>query len=283
MEVSAECEAASKTLKIGFIGAGNMAKAIIEGIIKANLFQSSQIYISHPSAVKAKKYSYLNIENEFESNEQVVQNCDVIILCVKPQILQYVCLSIKNLINPDKHLVLSICAGISLEKLSTFLGQPKSLRLGRWMLNTAALIGSSCSVYSQNGCLTTNDKAFMNNLLSSVGLCVGEVKDSEMDAAMSICGCGIAYMYMMTDALSDGGVKMGLTRDMALKLSMQTMKGASELMLKQFGIKHPMQLKDEVCSPGGTTITGVHELERNGFRNSVICAVEASTNKAKQF
>lgn len=88
---------------------------------------------------------------------------------------------------------------------------------------------------------------------------------------------------MMCDAVADGGVKMGLTRDMALRLTMQTMKGASELMQKQHGIKHPMQLKDEVCSPGGTTIQGVHELERNGFRNSLISAIEAATNRANQF
>jgi pyrroline-5-carboxylate reductase len=87
----------------------------------------------------------------------------------------------------------------------------------------------------------------------------------------------------MVEAMSDGGVKMGLTRDMAQKLSMQTMKGASELMLNQLGKKHPMQLKDEVCSPGGTTIQGIHELEKHGFRNAVICALEAATNRAKQF
>ena len=94
---------------------------------------------------------------------------------------------------------------------------------------------------------------------------------------------GIAYVYTMADAMADGGVKMGLTRSMASMLAMQTIKGAGELMQKEFGVKHPMQLKDEVCSPGGTTIHGLHELERNGFRNSVICALEAATNRAKQF
>ena len=104
-----------------------------------------------------------------------------------------------------------------------------------------------------------------------------------MDAAMAVCACGIAYVYTMAEAMADGGVKMGLTRNMASQLTMQTIKGAGELMQKEFGVKHPMQLKDEVCSPGGTTIHGLHELERNGFRNSVICALEAATNRAKQF
>ena len=151
------------------------------------------------------------------------------------------------------------------------------------MLNTAASIGSSCSVFSQNGLLSAEDKTVVEQLLSATGPCMGEIKDSNVDAAMAVCSCGIAYMYMMCDAMADGGVKMGLTRDMALRLSMQTMKGAGELMQKEYGHKHPMQLKDEVCSPGGTTIQGVHELERNGFRNAVICAVESATNRAKQF
>lgn len=274
-----------KNMRIGFIGAGNMTKAIVEGILKADLCSPANIYISHPSAKESKKFAYLNIQNEFETNETVVENSDIIFLCVKPQVLEYVCSKIKHLINKN-HLILSICAGITLNKLNSFLFHEKNdypIRIARCMLNTAALVGSSCSVYSQNGVLNEMDKSLVNSLLSSIGVCIGEIKDSEMDASMSICACGIAYMYMMVDAMADGGVKMGLSRETALKLSMQTMKGASEIMISQLGKKHPMQLKDEVCSPGGTTIQGVHELERNGFRNSVICAVESATNRAKQF
>lgn len=108
----------------------------------------------------------------------------------------------------------------------------------------------SSSNYSQNGNLSIEDKQFIEDLLSGSGLCAGEIKDQDMAASMALSGCALAYMYMMVDALADGGVKMGLTREMALKLSMQTMKGASQVMLENFKKKHPAQLKDEVCSPG---------------------------------
>jgi pyrroline-5-carboxylate reductase len=273
---------------IGFIGAGNMATAIIEGLLNANACKPDQIFVSHPSASKHKKYAHLNIKNEVVENEFVINNSDIIVLCVKPKILEQVCKLIRHLIDSKRHLIVSICAGIKLTKLEEFLIDESNktnikLRIARCTLNTAALIGSSCSVFSHNGNLCQKDKDLVNQLLSSVGPCMGEILDKDMDAAMAVCACGIAYMYMMNEAMADGGVKMGLSRDMANRLAMQTMKGASELMQKEYGKKHAMQLKDEVCSPGGTTIQGVHELERNGFRNSVICAVEAATNRAKQF
>jgi pyrroline-5-carboxylate reductase len=136
---------------------------------------------------------------------------------------------------------------------------------------------------SQNGRLTSQDKLLVDSFLSATGVNIGEVKDSSMNAVMAISGSSIAYMYIMIDAIADGGVKQGLTRQMALRLGMQTMQSASQLMIDQFGIKHPIQLKDEVCSPGGSTIHGLHELERNGFRNSIICAIEGVVNRNKQF
>ena len=292
MTSQATPDSALRRKKIGFIGAGNMGRAIIEGLLKANSCEPANLYISHPSAAHGRKFQSLNITNESSDNEQLVRECDVIVLCVKPQILEAVCRQISSLIDSKKHLVVSVCAGISLQKLANFLHSnninlsdenKSNLRLARCMLNTAASIGSSCSVFSQNGLLSAEDKTVVEQLLSATGPCMGEIKDSNVDAAMAVCSCGIAYMYMMCDAMADGGVKMGLTRDMALRLSMQTMKGAGELMQKEYGHKHPMQLKDEVCSPGGTTIQGVHELERNGFRNAVICAVESAANRAKQF
>lgn len=269
---------------IGFIGGGNMAKAIIEGLITANACKPSQIYVSRPGALEEKKFHHLNIENEVVDNSLVIKNCDLIVLCVKPQIIEHVCKQLRPLIDAKRHLFVSICAGIKLAKLDEFLSSAnESLRIARCTLNTAALIGSSCSVFSQNGHLSSSDKELVNKLLSSVGPCMGEIADKDMDAAMAVCACGIAYMYVMNEAMADGGVKMGLGRDMAMRLAMQTMIGAGELMQREYGKKHAMQLKDEVCSPGGTTIQGVHELERNGFRNSVICAVEAAANRAKQF
>lgn len=274
------------SVKIGFIGAGNMGGAIIKGLLNDN-FPVSNIYISHPSANKMKRYESLNIINESADNEVVLKNADIIFICVKPQIIEKVCSKIVDLIDSKRHIIMSVAAGVTLEKLKKILTNAtdsnSELRIVRCMLNTAALIGSSCSVYSQSGNLYDKDKLLVDKLLSSAGPCMGEIKDTEMDAAMAVLSCGIAYHFMMTDAMADGGVKMGLTRDLSLRLAMQTMKGASELMQKQHGIKHPMQMKDEVCSPGGTTIEGVHELEKHNFRNAIISTVEAACNKAKKF
>lgn len=265
--------------KIGFIGAGNMAGAIINTLLKEN-YPSENIYISHPSADKNKKYN--SVKNESTDNKYVITNSDIIYLCVKPQIVEKVCSEISHLLDPQRHIILSVVAGVTLNKLERILASNK-LRIVRFMVNTAALIGSSCSVYSQNGYLTEEDKLLVNNLMEKTGPFMGEVKDSLMDASAAVLSSGIAYHFMMTDAMADGGVKMGLPRDLSLRLAMQTMKGAAELMQKQYGVKHPMQMKDEVCSPGGITIEGVHELEKHNFRNAVICAVEGACNKAKKF
>jgi pyrroline-5-carboxylate reductase len=281
----------SPNLKLGLIGAGNMARAIVKGILKSHLCRPSHIYISHPSANQHKKFTAeFGIENETASNEFVVRNSDIILICVKPQRLEVACKSFRDCLELDRHLVISIVAGVSLEKLTQLLlgnehaqVETSNLRLAKCTVNLAAELGLSASAFSQNGNLTTDDKEYVVDLLSSIGICAGELKDSDMAASLAIAGSSIAYMYIMVDAMADGGVKMGLTRDMALKLSIQTMKGASAIMQQELGHKHPAQLKDEVCSPGGTTIAGLHELERNGFRNSIISAIEAATNRAKQF
>jgi pyrroline-5-carboxylate reductase len=164
------------SIKIGFIGAGNMAKAIIEGLLKSQSISPENIYISHPSAAKTKSFSHLNISNESESNEFVVKNSDIIVLCVKPQIFEYVCKPLVNLIESKRHLIVSIAAGINMSKLEKIFGASEGLRIGRCTLNTAALIGASCSVFSQNGLLKNEDKLLVNKLLSSVGPCMGEIK-----------------------------------------------------------------------------------------------------------
>ena len=170
-----------KNLKFGFIGAGNMARAIIEGLLKSNAVTPEQLFISHPSAAKAKAYKHLNILNEVDSNQLVVENCDVIVLCVKPQIFEFVCKPLVKLVDPKKHLIVSIAAGINMKKLENIF-DAEMLRISRCTLNTAALIGASCSVFSQNGNLRESDKHLVNKLLSSVGPCMGEIKDCDMDA-----------------------------------------------------------------------------------------------------
>ena len=186
-------------------------------------------------------------------------------------------------LDSNRHFIVSICAGISLKKLETLLNKDdKTFRIARATLNTAARISETCSVYSHTSDLGGNDLNRLNKILSSIGNCFGVIDDSLMDAATSVLASGIAYMYLMADAMADGGVKMGLTKQLALKMATHTMLGAAKLMINEPNT-HPSTLKDNVCSPGGTTIHGIHELERNGFKNSVMCAVEAAVKRAQQF
>ncbi len=190
----------SETLhkKIGFIGAGNMGSAIISGLIKSK-YPASHILVSHPSASTVKKFAHLNISHESADNEFVVANSDIIFLCVKPQIIEQVCKALSHLIDPSSHLVMSVAAGVTLKKLETICDSSgKCLRIVRCMLNTAALIGSSCSVFSQNGYLSKADSELVEKILATTGPCMGEIKDESMDAAMAVLSCGIAYHFMMT-------------------------------------------------------------------------------------
>ena len=157
---------------IGFIGAGCMGTAIIEGLIKSN-YSPDSIYVSDPNSNKRKRFAHLNIQNEQSDNKFVVENSDIIFLCVKPQMIESVCKSIQHLINPKRHIFISIAAGISLKKLEEILkpSEPaeQNFRIVRCMLNIAALIGSSCSVYSLSGNLSEQDKSIVEQLLSSTG------------------------------------------------------------------------------------------------------------------
>ena len=271
-----------KDVNIGFIGAGNMAKAILNGILNSKLSNPASIYMSHPHLNENNKNILIN---ETTSNELVAQKCNLLILCVKPQILESVIKKLGDHLDSDRHFIISICAGVSLKKLESLLfesAHEQRFRIGRCTLNTAATIGEACSVYSHTSNSTENDLKQLNKILSSIGTCFGVLDDSLMDAATSVLASGIAYMYLMCDAMADGGVKMGLTKQLALKMSTHTMLGAAKLMINE-PTTHPSTLKDNVCSPGGTTIHGIHELERNGFKNSVMCAVEAAVKRAQQF
>lgn len=269
-----------KDTNIGFIGGGVMANAILKGISSAELCKLSSVYMSHPHLNENSKNLQIN---ETTSNELVAEKCNLLILCVKPQVVESVIDKLQNSLDANRHFIISICAGISLKRLNEMLNKnSKTFRIARCTLNTAARISETCSVFSHTSNLRESDVNQLNKILSSIGNCFGVVDDSLMDAATSVLASGIAYMYMMADAMADGGVKMGLTKQMALKMSVHTMLGAAKLMASEPNT-HPSTLKDNVCSPGGTTIHGIHELERNGFKNSVMCAVEAAVKRAQQF
>lgn len=262
--------------KLGFIGGGKMGEALCRGIINAKLSEAKNIIVSD---VVAERCSVLSKEigiNTTQDNKNVVSFASVIILAVKPQMMHEVLAGLKGDITTH-HLVVSIAAGIPLRFIESRL--EKGIRVIRVMPNTPCLVGASATAFSPGNYATGADGQLVSNIFSAVGK-VFPLDEKYLDAVTGLSGSGPAYVYMAIEALSDGGVKMGLSRDAATILAAQTVFGAAKMVLETG--QHPAKLKDEVTSPGGTTIEGISKLEDGGLRSALINAVEAATLKSKK-
>ncbi|KAG5884116.1 hypothetical protein JTB14_009171 [Gonioctena quinquepunctata] len=263
---------AEKLLKIGFIGGGKMAHAMAKGFISAGLTKGDSIISScHPEDLaSAKAFKELGAEAIFE-NVPVVQKSEIVIISVKPSVVPIALEEIKaSKIDADK-LFLSIAMGLKMEQLEKWL--PHESRVIRVMPNTAALVRSAASVFTRGKNATKADSRITKKLLESIGTC-DEVPEGLMDSVTALSGSGPAYIYVLIEALADGGVKMGLPRDLAYRLAAQTVLGAGKMVRDTK--MHPGVLKDNVSSPSGTTAAGLHFLEKSGFRAAVIGAVETA-------
>lgn len=259
---------------LGFIGAGKMAQAIADGLVKQGLIKPSDIYAAAPTErnLKSWKDKGMNVTHQ---NDNIVRNCKIIFLAVKPQYLNEALSAITPAEDKTPRLFVSVIAGISSTALEEALLKKHPLaRVVRVMPNTPLLVGAGCSVLCGGSTSGRQDIQIVKGLLSELGLCL-EIKENMMSGAGAIAGCGPAFIYMMIEAIADGGVNMGVPRDMAQQLAAQTMLGAAQMVLKTG--QHPGQLKDEVCSPGGSTIAGVQVLENRAIRSAMMAAVEAST------
>ncbi len=210
-----------------------------------------------------------------DNNADVARQSDIVVLAVKPQQAKAALAELRGAVSNDK-LVVSIVTGIRLEALSAGL---HPCRLARVMPNTPCLVGESASAYCLGSGATAADGELVGKLLGSVGLAI-QVEERLLDAVTGLSGSGPAFVYVMIEALADGGVRMGLPRDIALRLAAQTVKGAAEMVLKTGD--HPGMLKDRVTSPGGTTIAGLHVLETAGVRGALISAVESAARRAEE-
>jgi pyrroline-5-carboxylate reductase len=262
--------------RIGFLGAGKMATALARGWLKAGLTRPDRVMASDPLPEAQQAFAAASRIQAGADNREVVKSSDVLILAVKPQSMASLLTEIRPLVT-NRHLIVSIAAGISLQQLATGLGGER--RLIRVMPNTPCLIGASASGYSPGGTSTAEDTALVDRLLKAVGLafCLPE---SMLDVVTGLSGSGPAFVYVVIEALSDGGVRMGLPRDVSTALAAQTVFGAAKMVLETGS--HPAVLKDMVASPGGTTIAGLHALERGGLRAALIDAVEAATKRAAE-
>jgi pyrroline-5-carboxylate reductase len=261
---------------IGFLGAGQMATALARGWLAAQLVTAERVLASDPLQAAREVFGKETGIRTTSDNRRVVAASDLLILAVKPNSLPALYNEIRATLQP-RHLLVSIAAGVTLRQLAEELGAER--RLVRVMPNTPCLVGASASAYSLGDNATVDDLALVDRLMNAVGRAF-RVPENLLDVVTGLSSSGPAFVYVMIEALSDGGVRMGLPRDIATTLAAQTVFGSAKMVLETK--KHPGQLKDMVTSPGGTTIAGLHALERGGLRAALMDAVEAATRRATE-
>jgi pyrroline-5-carboxylate reductase len=260
-------------VKVGCIGAGAMGGAIIRGLLARGWVAREHLIYYDPDPASRKKMEKMKVEAALDNPE--VMHAQVVVLAVKPQLLDPVLAGIKDFARPW-HLIISIAAGTTLATLEAAL--PES-RIIRAMPNTPALVGAGMTCISPGSRATPEDTALAVKLFQAVGE-AEVVEERLLDAVTGLSGSGPAFVALFIEALADGGVKAGLPRTLAHTLAVQTVLGAAKLCHKEE--LHPGRLKDLVASPGGTTIEGLHVLENGGFRGLVMSAVTAAAARAKE-
>lgn len=262
--------------KIGFIGAGQMGEALLRGIIASKARKPGDVIAYDVRKERLREVSSALGFRVARDNREVVAKADVVFLAVKPNVVRAALKDIRPALAP-KHLLVSIAAGVTLRTIEGAL-KPKS-RAVRVMPNTPCLVGQGACALALGSHAGPEDGEAVRGLLGAVGSAF-LVEEKLLDAVTGLSGSGPAYIYIAIEALADGGVRMGLPRDVALSLAAQTALGAARMVLETG--KHPGALKDAVASPGGTTIAGIQALEEHGFRATLIAAVEAAARRAKE-
>ena len=260
--------------KIAFIGGGQMAEAMISGLLSGQVCSAESIWATDPVAERRDR-----LKSQFgirvgPANREAVTWADVIVLAVKPQTLPAVLSELGPILDA---LVISIVAGVTIRTIAEQAGG--ATRVVRAMPNTPALVREGMTALAMGAGVSDEDVRLVRTIFEAVGLVVA-VEERLMDAVTGLSGSGPAYVFQAIEALADGGVMMGLPRQTAELLAAQTVFGSARLVLES-GV-HPAQLKDRVASPGGTTIAGLHQLEQRGFRAALMAAVEAATTRSKE-
>ncbi|WP_066889276.1 pyrroline-5-carboxylate reductase [Clostridium nigeriense] len=261
--------------KIGFIGCGNMGKAILGGILASNKISKDDIFVSTKS-----ENSKRHIEKEFEvkttlNSKEVAKFSNILFLAIKPNIFKEVLLGIKEDINKDT-IIISIAAGITMNDMEEWLGD--DYKIVRTMPNTPALVGEAISAICPNKNIKENELEEVCNIFNMFGK-FEILEEKYFHGFIALCGSSPAYVFMFIEAMADAGVKLGIPRNKAYKMAEQAILGSAKLALETG--KHPGELKDMVCSPAGTTIEAVTELENGGFRSTIIKALEKCAEKSK--
>lgn len=265
-----------KDKKVGFIGSGAMAEALLNGLLQSKVISKTALYCSD---VNSEKLTVLKNKYGIKvagSNQELINKVDIVILAIKPMVMEAVFKETGSVYKPGQ-LVISIAAGVPITFLESFL--PKGTPVIRVMPNTPSLIGMGASAIALGNGAKAKDGKLAEEILAAVGEVV-TLPESLMDAVTGLSGSGPAYMYLIIEAFVDAGVRVGLPRDISLKLAVQTMIGSAEMVLATG--ESPAKLKEMVTTPGGTTIAGLHQLEEGKLRATIMNAVLEATKRSKE-
>lgn len=265
-----------KTKRLGFLGAGNMAAALIKGLLHGRVLPAERIVCSDVKAERLEQLHSAHAIRTTTDNHALLRDSDVLVLAVKPQVIDKVLTEIGGDVRPDQ-LVISVAAGVPIEALEARM--PKGSRVVRAMPNTPATVQAGATGIAAGAHASADDLRIARELFEAVGRVV-VLDEVLIDAVTGLSGSGPAYVMLIIEALADGGVKVGLHRDTALTLAAQTVFGSAKLLLETG--EHPGRLKDMVTSPGGTAIAGLHTLESGALRKTLIDAVEAASKRAAE-
>lgn len=261
--------------ELGIIGVGKIGSGLLKRLICTNTIEKNKIIIYDVDEERLKERSHKYDVESARNNLELVKASKFILIAVIPQVINKVLHEIGSIIT-EQQTVISIAAGISLNHINSFID--KDIGLVRVMTNTPALIGAAATAIAYNKKVNEQELEFAKKIFNAVGLVV-ELEEKHLDAVTGLSGSGPAYIFIIIESLADGGVKMGLPRDIAQKLAAQTVLGAAKLLIETN--KHPGELKDMVATPGGTTIAAIHEIESAKLRATLISAVEVATLKSK--
>ncbi len=263
--------------QIGFIGGGQMAEALIRGILASGLYQKNNILVAEPNDFRREHLEQTYSVKTYQSNLPIFENCRIIILAVKPQTMKSLLEDCRDRVQPQ-HIMISIAAGLPISFYMRMIGKSET-KMIRVMPNTPALVLEGASALSRNNNVTDQEL----QIAEEIFLAVGEVvilDEVHLDAVTGLSGSGPAYVFSFVEALIDAGVKSGLTRIISEKLALQTVSGSIKL-LRESG-EHPAALRGKVTSPGGTAITAMHVLEKVGFHGIIMDIVESAVIRSKQ-
>lgn len=262
--------------KLTFIGGGNMAEAMVKGLLQASLVTPEAVIVADVDQPKLRLLHDTYGVRVIQDNAGAALEADIIVLAVKPQVIPSVLADLRPVVDHTR-LIISVAAGVPLSAIASRLDS--CCRVVRVMPNTPALVQAGAAAIALGEKSTPEDRQLAREIFQTLGVVV-EVDEVLMDAVTGLSGSGPAYIFVIVEAMTDGGVKMGLPRDIAQRLAIQTVLGSAKMLLELK--EHPAQLKDRVTSPGGTTIAGLHQLEAGRLRATLINAVEAATLRSQE-